>query len=479
MGVDVLDTDQAGTRVVRGGMLRTVSYAAGILVGLIATPLLTRHLGPLAFGRYNTVTSLMFIVTGLSEGGLLAIGIRELSVRDHGERREFMRIYLGMRTVLVVVGFALAVIFAVAAGYPHVILVGALISGAGLLLTNAYDVVTVPLQVQLRLGWTAALEFLRQVITTVLIVVLVAVGAGIYPFFTLTAIASGAAAVVGYTRTRRDVPLRPRFDMAQWWPLIRDAIPYTVATAVAIVYYRVAVVLMTLLSTTLQTGYFSLAFRTVEIATGLPWLIVSSAFPVLTRAARDDPQRLRYALQRLFEACAALGAGVALLIAIGAPTAVALIGGHAFKAAVEPLRVLGVAMIGTFFIALWGQALLSLREHAALLAANASALVVALALTLALAPSHGALGGAISTTGTELWLAGVYLAVLVRRHPHLRPDPRVLLRIAVAVVAAGVPAFFLPALPAALAAAVIYTALLVALRAIPAEVFEALNLRRP
>jgi O-antigen/teichoic acid export membrane protein len=168
-----------------------------------------------------------------------------------------------------------------------------------------------------------------------------------------------------------------------------------------------------------------------------------------------------------------------MVIAIAAPVAVDLIGGDDFADAVGPLQVLGVAIVGTFFIALWGQALLSLREHRVLLVANASALAVALVLTLLLAPAHGALGGAIATTATELWLAVVYLVVLARRHPHLRPQPAVLPRVLLAAAVAVVPALFLPALAGAIVAAVIYAGLLLALRAVPTEVFEALGVRRP
>ena len=74
---DVLDAGQAGERVIRGGALRTVAYVAGILVGLASTPLLVSHLGPADFGRYVTVTTILFIATGLTAAGLSGIGTRE------------------------------------------------------------------------------------------------------------------------------------------------------------------------------------------------------------------------------------------------------------------------------------------------------------------------------------------------------------------------------------------------------------------
>jgi O-antigen/teichoic acid export membrane protein len=475
MSIDVLDTEEAGRRIVRGGMLRTASYAAGILVGLIATPLLTRHLGPHDFGRYNTVTAISFIAVGLTEAGLLAVGVRELSTRSPERRLSFMRDYLGMRIVLGSLAALAMVGFALAAGYPHAVVVGTVIGAGALVPAIVYDVSTVPLQVQLRLGWSAALDFVRQAVTTAAIVALVAAGASIYPFFAVPGAAMAVAAVCAYAVARADVPLRPRFHPRGWWALMRDALPFTVASAVAVVYFRVAVVLMSLLATAAQTGYFSLAFRIVEIVSGVPWLLVSASLPLLTRTASNDRARLSYALQRLLEAGAIMGVGAALIIGVGAPVGVDVIGGHGFDAAIDPLRVLGVALVGTFLVALWGQALLSVREHAALLGANLAALAIALALTAVLVPAHGAMGGAIATTTTELSLATLYGAVLFRRHADLRPSFRIVVPVLGAAALAALPALVLPALPAALAAGALYVGLLLVTGSIPAEVFQALR----
>ena len=46
------------------------------MVGIVATPFMVRHLGVVDFGRFITVTSLMFIVSDLTEVGLTSIGVR-------------------------------------------------------------------------------------------------------------------------------------------------------------------------------------------------------------------------------------------------------------------------------------------------------------------------------------------------------------------------------------------------------------------
>ena len=43
---DILASREAGGRFLRGSGIRVIAYGSGLLVGLAATPLVTRHLGP-------------------------------------------------------------------------------------------------------------------------------------------------------------------------------------------------------------------------------------------------------------------------------------------------------------------------------------------------------------------------------------------------------------------------------------------------
>jgi O-antigen/teichoic acid export membrane protein len=478
---DVLDPGEAGGKVIRGGAMRTLAYGGGILVGLAATPLMVRHLGVDDFGRFVTVGSLIFIVTGLTEGGLQAIGVREYSTRDAMGREALVRNLLGLRAVLAAAAVAGALLFGLIAGYDDVLISGILISSVGLVLSAWFSVYVVPLTAKLRLGWLAILDFARQAMTSIGIVVLVVAGAALTPFFVAAPVATGVTLVAIWLLVRGREPGRPSFDVGDWWALLRDSLPYAAALAVSVLYFRVGVILSSLIASEAQTGYYSLAFRIVELVSGVPWLLVGSAFPVLSRAARDDAERLRYTLGRTYEVSLILGAWVALAIGLGAPFAVDVVGGRdEFEPSIEVLSVLGAAMLGTFLIACWGYGLLTLRRHVELLAANLSAFVLGTGLAIVLISSHGALGAAIATTATELWLAAVYLLLLLRARPDLRPRFTLIPAVALAAgIAVAVPLLLgLPSVPATLLGTVLFFGVLAALRQIPPELFEALRLQR-
>ena len=97
--------------------------------------------------------------------------------------------------------------------------------------------------------------------------------------------------------------------MGEWVAMLRDTLAYAAATAVGAVYFRIAIVLVALIATATQTGYFGASFRAIEVLVVVPQLLVGSAFPILARAARDDRDRLDYSLGKLFDVCLILGVG--------------------------------------------------------------------------------------------------------------------------------------------------------------------------
>jgi O-antigen/teichoic acid export membrane protein len=417
---DVLDTTRAGGLALRGSVLRVGGYGGGMLLALVSAPLLIRHLHQTGFGRYVTALSIAMIAAGLTEGGVNTIALREFASRTGRERDAAMRDILGIRILLSVVGVIGATVFAAAAGYSQTIVLGTAIAGIGLTIQLLQTLLSVPLQGTMRLGWVAAADLLRNVVATLLIVALVLAGAGIVPLLAVIAPACLAALLLTARLVRGSMPLRPSLHFAAYAPLLRETLPFAVAIALSSVYFRVTVVVMSLEATALQTGYFSTSFRIVEILISLPVLVIGAAYPILTRAERDDPDRFAKATRRMFELSVVVGVWVAMALELGARFATDVLGGHAAAPAAPVLRIQGLAVMATFVAVACAFPLLSLRRYSAVLVANALGLVVTLAVSLSLVPVLHARGAAIATVAAELTLAGAAVVALMRARPDLR-----------------------------------------------------------
>lgn len=478
----VLDLPTAGGKVIRGSVFRVSAYAGGMLFGVLGAALMTRHLGAADFGRYVTVTSVVAVAAGLTEAGLLNIGVREYSIREGAPRELFLRNLLGIRLVVTCAGTVLAIAFSVAAGYTPEMIIGTFLVGVSLVFTILQQTVGIPLSAELRLGWLSVLDLLRQLATVIGIALLVLTGAGLLPFFAIQ-VPIGVG-VLGLTvlLVRGRGSLWPALTRAEW-ARIKDAVlPYAAASAVGALYGYLAIIILSLVSTAQETGYFGAAFRIFLILAGVPALLAGSAFPILARAARDDHARLAYANQRLWDISLIVGSGIALATLVGAPLAIDLIAGSQFDASVDVLRVQAFALVPSFILVAWGIALLALARFRGILVANVVALLASAITTLALAPSYGAFGASFATLAGDTCLAVSYGIVLMRRNPEFRVSLELVPRVALAY-GIGMCALLLPSSTSVrlVAATATYLAALVALRAVPPEIWEALvrHRRRP
>jgi O-antigen/teichoic acid export membrane protein len=471
---DLLDTPDAGPAAIRGGAVRIFGYLGGVAVSVIASALLLRHLGVVAAGSYVTVMSLVTLTALVTEAGLTAIGVRELSTLPPARAGSFFRGLSGLRLVCVFVGVVFAVVFALLSGYSSTVVLGTAFAGGGIVLAMTQTTYLLPLLASLQLGWVTVVELLRQVGTTVAIVALVIAGAPLLPFWLATIPAGLAATAMSAYLIRDSMPLLPAFDREVWRSLLRRTLPYSMAAAVGVVYFRLAILIMSHVSSGLQTGYFGASFRIIEILFVVPQLIVGSTLPIFARAARDDRARLDYALGRTFDVCLLLGLGVGLALVTGAGFIVEVIAGPKFGPAAEVLRIQGIALISTFMGAVLGYALLSLGRYRELLLVNLAVLILSGALTAVLASKYGAVGAASATTTVEIIYTGL-LAIAVLR-AGVRPKisfgamPRAVLAAllgALALAPANLPDVLRPVLALA-----VYAAALLVLRAVPSELLE-------
>jgi O-antigen/teichoic acid export membrane protein len=475
----VLDLPTAGGRVIRGSILRGVAYGATVTLGIVSAALMTRHLGVVDFGRYVTVLSVVTVATAMSDVGLSNIGVREYAIREGVERDFAMKNLLGLRIALTSVAIVIAVTFSAAADYPSVMVVGTFIAAIGFVLTTVQHSLAVPLSAGLRLGWVAGLDVLRQAGLVFVVVGLVAAGASLVPFLAAPIPVGVLLIAVTAWLVRGSIPFVPAFDPRAWGRLLRLVLPYAAASAVGAIYVSLVVVLTSLVASQQETGYFGAAFRVFSVLAAVPGLLVASAFPVLARAARDDRERLRYALQRLWDTGLVIGAGAAVLTAVGAPVAIDVVAGPEYEPSVKVLQIQAGALFASYFVAIWGYALLSLDAFRSLLVANVLALALAAGLTLTLAPEYGANGAAIATLVGELGLAIALGVQLMWSREDLRVEleilPRVLLAAALASVVVFVPG--VPDVVDIVVATVVYVAAAVVLRAVPDEVWAALRQR--
>ena len=147
--------------------------------------------------------------------------------------------------------------------------------------------------------------------------------------------------------------------------LLRSAFPLAAALALGQVYFRLVIVLMSLISTPQQTGYFGASLRAMEAPVNIPILVAGVALPLLAAAARDDRARLRYAIEGLNKGALIAGVLVVLVTIRAAEPMMTIIGGS--RPSVQPAPCCASRCAALLFSALyqiWTVSLLALGASA-------------------------------------------------------------------------------------------------------------------
>jgi O-antigen/teichoic acid export membrane protein len=475
----VLSDEQIGRRVIHGGTQRALGFLFSNLLTAVGAVILLRYLGVGRFGRYGTVLALVGIVYGVSEAGLTATGSRELSLcTTDSQRREVLAHILGLRIVITGVGLGAAVVFALVAGYATDLVIGTVLAGIGVFFASLQSAMLLPLIVEMRNAAVALTEVLRQGTLAACFALLALVGAGLVPFFAVQIVVGLVllAATPLMLRGRRLV--RPQLTPARTRALIGVALPVAIATVLGILYLRILVVMMSLLSSSAhQVGYYVASTRLVELVGGIPFFVVSVVLPVVTVAARDDHERLVYMTARVADVMMIAGVLIALLLWALATPLIELLGGAQYKPAVPALQIQCFAAVTFFLTAAWQPALLAMNRIRSFSVAMIVGVTALVASALVLIPEFQAKGAAVSAVVGDVALCvSVYVAVR-RAGPGEWLDFGTAGRVAVAA-AAGVAVGVIPGVPdvvSAAAVAIVYIAVVLALRAVPSEILDALR----
>jgi O-antigen/teichoic acid export membrane protein len=394
---DVLTSAEAGGKVIRGSAVRVGANAAGIVVGLATAVLLLRHLGVAESGRYVTVMSLVAIAAGVADIGLNVSESRELALRAPSDDARLIANFLGQRLSITPVALLVIISFTVLAGYPTRMVAGTALAGAGLFMISLADAVLLRLTVQLRNAGLAFVDFLRYAVTFAGVGLLVALGAALTPFFAVQIVVGMAVVAVTPLLVGRGAFVMPRFDRAEQRSLLMKALPVAAALVLGQLYFRLVIVLMSLISSPQQTGYFGGSLRAIETLVSIPLLVAGVALPLLAAAARDDRARLRYAIEGLSEGAVIGGVLVVLVTVRAAEPVMAIIGGPAFRPAGAVLRIQVGALLFIALYQMWGVSLVALGRQRDLILTNALGLLGVAVFAAVLVPPFGAQGGAAAS----------------------------------------------------------------------------------
>jgi O-antigen/teichoic acid export membrane protein len=447
--------------------LNTIAQLAGVLggtlIGFATFVVVTRGLGPSAFGDLVASQIYLLVPIALTDLGLSTTVLREVSV--HPERMErAIGVALPLRALVAALALGAAVALSLVMPFSDRARLAIWIGAIGSFFTLLGLALMPVLQAQLRMGAATVANLVGRLLTLGLVIAAIAADRG----FTSVVLAyvAGAAAtlVLCLVAVSRLVKIRPVVAYGESRALVQGSVTIGLALGLSLSYYRIDTVLVALVRGSREVGLYGAAFKFVELAEYLVSTIGISVFPSFTRMIAERDARIRGAVQRSVEVGLAAGLPLILGMILMPEEIIELMAGEDFVAAADALQLLapylGLLVMSGLLVRVLGAS----HRDRYLLGLAVAVLAVNVTLNLVLLPVYGFEVAAVVSVLSEAIVVAA-AAWLVHRSLGFLPASRYVLSIAAAGVVMVLVFLALPGnrYVAGVVAAGAYTAVLVAI----------------
>lgn len=393
----------------------TASSALQKVIAFVYYSYLARGIGPAATGKYNFALQFTGVFVLLMDFGLGPILTRE-GARHEQEVESIFRRILGLKIILIILSLgAMALVAGLGLSQFNNIDTTdlLLISLAGIVIVC--DTLTFTFFSTFRALRNLTIESLAIIGYQIVILVcgyLVISHHLPTPYLVGALIAGSAsntlfAAVMLKWKTK--ISFKPLFEKAAFIQLLKLSIPFALAGVFFKLSSSVDSILLKVLSEDKFVGWYSLAYKLSFALTVLPGSFASSFFPVVAATYETHKEQLG----KLFEKATMYMMVLSIPIAVGifflADDIIYSVYGEAWEASIVPLRILGFALIFTFWNYPVGNLLNAVNKQTLNTSNMGIALVVNIALNLLLIPRFTFIGAACAAAGSALTLVALGL----------------------------------------------------------------------
>jgi O-antigen/teichoic acid export membrane protein len=458
----------------------TASLVAGrvlaLVAGIGATALASRYLGLEGFGALTLGMAIVSLVALLTDLGLSTMAAREIAREPEREREILGNVRsLGLGFSAGAAVLLVGVAEAAYSGNPEV---------RRAILVLSLQLLTAPFVGAARAHFQANQRGPLIAIGDVALAVaifggsLIAYEADLGFTAMVGAVAAGyvAQAVVMTALMPSGLRLTWAARRDTWGVLLRISLPLGATMIVNYLYFRLDVVLLSILKGEDDVAIYGLAYRVLEGLMVLPAYFMLALFPEIARLS-GQRERVDGIVRAALSVMEALALPLVLVFAVFADDVIRVIADQEFADAAWVLRVLTLALGISYLNGVYGNALPALGRQNQLFRWSLVVLACNLAVNLALIPPFGVIGAAVAVVLSELIGFAVvrHLYGQVGSAPWPSLEPRMLLAGAL-MVAAMAPVLLLPGgftgslvtvAVGGVLGGLVYAAALVALRAVP------------
>jgi O-antigen/teichoic acid export membrane protein len=443
------------------GRFGAITFLSGL--GTIA---IIRLLGSTGYGQYAAAVATWAVLGATADFGFSLMLSRDLPHLE-GSHRPILRSAYEVATAwssalaLVMVGLAFSAGVTSTRGLALLILAPSMVF-------NGLNPARIFFLVRHRTGTLLKLDVITTLVQVLATVIVAAVGLGVDAVaaaLSAGSIVNGVLVAIAAHRLLEPAAERRVGRRA----LVRRSLPLGLLAIMTKVYLTIDLVLLGWLVSGSRLGDYAAASKLLTVLATVAGVVVAGALPAISSLVGRTGD-LEALIGRIWTWLAVGAVPIFVAVALFAPLIVKALMGHGYEQAVPLLRILSLAGGIGVVNNLLGNLMIAFHKTRALFMQNAAAIILNVVGNLILVPKVGVAASAWLTAGCEV-LVLVAALVVVTREIDLRPCLTSSVRPAAAIALAAAVALVLGrwTILAAGASTAVFVAMVVALRAWPAD----------
>lgn len=347
--LNLMNQEESLTRkVARNTIIQFAGKTMATFLAVVIAGLMMRYLGPEGFGEYTIIVTFLAIFSTIADLGLQAILTREISK----EGADVKKIVSNIFTIKLIFGLSILLLApAVVLFFPYSALVkkGILIGVLSYLCILLIQTLWGVFQKHFRMEKVAIGEVTAKVVWLLGVIACVRFDLGLLYIIAFVVLANFLNLIMILLFAQRFVKIRLAFDFLEWKRFLRIAYPLAIMAALTLVYFRVNIILLSVLKSEVEVGIYGAANKIMEFLITFSAIFCGLLLPVLSRTIFLDRQKFIKVYQKGFNALAILALPLVFGTQFFAKPIIVLLGGMEFLASANVLRILIFSCAFIFF----------------------------------------------------------------------------------------------------------------------------------
>lgn len=393
--------------------------SGSLLLGTIATKIISffiviytaRYLGDVGYGKYSfaiAFVSFFYIIPYL--------GIQEILTREIARNPKIAEKAIGnatlIQSILGILALALAFLIGSLMSYPLETVKAIYLAALGLLFSGLSPF-RVIYQVNFTMKYTVLFGVLSRIFLLASVLIITSADYGLSWLIVAGVLADALHSILMAFFSNRFVKPEFKIDPALCRFLLKEAIPIALTSVFITIYFRIDVVMLSIMKGDAAAGIYSAGTRLTESLLFLSSTFMVSMFPIMSMYSRESPETLAFAYQKsikyLFIFALPMAVGVTLL----SDKIILIVYGEQFMGTSTVLKILIWATAILFITNVTNFLLMSTNKQKFITFSTALCALLNIVLNLILIPIYSYQGAAFATVFTELCLS----AMLIYRLP--------------------------------------------------------------